>query len=208
MEKNGFVDLGVLSPELDILTVANQLGTIDEIQGLSDVQRLSPRTKEEFPKNTYSGNYGMDEFPLHTDLAHWHHPPRYFLLRCVVPDSEVCTSILHFKKALKGLSQITKARAVFRPRRKLENKMFFLRLIQDEIHRWDQLYLTPENREAEDVSAYLRALGEAKCDKIFLTKPAQSLLVDNWKVLHGRSTIETPTRSRLIERVYLSGLHL
>jgi Taurine catabolism dioxygenase TauD, TfdA family. len=33
--------------------------------------------------NQYSGNYGLAEFPLHSDLAHWAVPPRYFMLRCV-----------------------------------------------------------------------------------------------------------------------------
>jgi hypothetical protein len=45
------------------------------------VHQLRPRRVEEAPLNTYSGNYGLGEFPLHTDLAHWYLPSRYFLLR-------------------------------------------------------------------------------------------------------------------------------
>src|SRR5881396_827254 len=52
--------------------------------GIPTVQTLRPRLVDESLTNQYSGRYGLGEFPLHTDLAHWARPPRYFLLRCRV----------------------------------------------------------------------------------------------------------------------------
>ena len=58
------------------------------------IHQLRPKRVEDSPPNTYSGNYGLGEFPLHTDLAHWFLPPRYFLLRCVVGFGSVPTLLV------------------------------------------------------------------------------------------------------------------
>lgn len=208
LEMDGFVNLGVLNPELDTLTVANKIGTIIKIQGLSEGQRLAPRAKGDFPKNTYSGNYGTDEFPLHTDLAHWYQPPRYFLLRCLVPDPKVSTFIFNFQAALSGLAPVTISRALFKPRRKVENRQFLLRLKRKEIFRWDCLYLVPDNTEAEEVSLHLNSLEKNQFHSIKLKDKGQVVLIDNWKVLHGRGSILESSNARLIERVYLSEVNL
>src|SRR2546423_858394 len=50
--------------------------------GIPSVQVLHPRPQAEAPRNQYSGTFGLGEFPLHTDLAHWSRPPRYLMLRC------------------------------------------------------------------------------------------------------------------------------
>lgn len=44
--------------------------------------------------NTYSGNFGLEVFPFHTDLAHWYIPPRYIFLRCVNPAEYVATKLI------------------------------------------------------------------------------------------------------------------
>lgn len=207
LKSDGFVNLGVLSPELDTLSLAKEIGTVIQIQGLSTVQSLSPRSKVDFPKNTYSGNYGRETFPLHTDLAHWHQPPRYFLLRCITPDPDVGTLILPFRKALTNISSSTKLRAIFRPRRRVENKMFFLRFIQDEVCRWDPLFIKPENQEAEEVSSMLHDYKNDGVDHLILSRPAQTLIIDNWKVLHGRTDVKNKKSTRLVERVYLSEIY-
>ncbi len=208
LKRRGYANLGVLNPDMDTLDLAAKIGTIVKIPGLSEVQKLTPKSKEDNPRNTYSGNYGTDEFPMHTDLAHWYQPPRYFLLRCKAPDPEVGTFFLPFKKALKGLPDVTQKRALFKPRRKLDRKMFFLRFTQDEVFRWDPLYIIPENQEARNVAEHLCSLEKECFDRLYLTQRAQSVLVDNWRVLHGRSDVGATVSSRLIERVYFSELHL
>lgn len=208
LEKHGFVDLGVLSPELNTLSIAKIIGKPAKISNLSEVQCLSPKSKDQLPRNTYSGNYGLENFPLHTDLAHWHIPPRYFLLRCLVPDPKINTLVLKFEKALEGLSPTTVSRALFKPRRKLNNRQFLLRLVDDEIFRWDSLYLIPENNEAEEASSFINALKEDQYHSLKLAEQGQIILIDNWKVMHGRSRVPEDSTTRLIERVYLSEINL
>jgi len=75
---SGFALIRNFAPGCGTLNAAQRLGEIDCVDGLEPVQTLVPRTLEESPPNTYSGNFGTSEFPLHTDLAHWATPPRYF----------------------------------------------------------------------------------------------------------------------------------
>ena len=44
--------------------------------------------------NTYSGRYGYNEFPFHTDLAHFLAPPPYLFLRCVRGHQSVRTLLI------------------------------------------------------------------------------------------------------------------
>ena len=155
--------------------------------------------------NTYGGNYGMGALPLHTDLAHWHVPPRYLMLRCKVGDPSVETPLVHHREALRGLAPAVIQRALFRPRRRLDGKMFFLRLIQGAIFRWDRLFLTADNPEAQEVKAALSALDTRKHGTaIRLDEPGRTLVIDNWAMMHGRSAVPDSAVSRRIERAYFS----
>lgn len=66
----------------DTETVARCLGDVLSLPGLPTVQKLTPHPESKKSLATYSGNFGMGDFPMHTDLAHWATPPRYLLLRC------------------------------------------------------------------------------------------------------------------------------
>jgi L-asparagine oxygenase len=208
VEEYGFVDLGVVDPKLDTISVAKKIGSVLSVDGLSEVQSLSPKIRTASTKNTYSGNYGLDDFPLHTDLAHWHIPPRYFILRCLIPDPMVNTLVIDFKNAVCDIPQSIISRALFKPRRKFNNRQYLLRLVQCDVFRWDPLYLVPENDEAQEVALHLNTLSRNKIQQVKLEKAGQVILIDNWKVLHGRSSILKNSNTRLIERVYLSEIYL
>lgn len=79
-------------PELEIVKAISLLGSVLTLNGFSTVQELRPHAKASAAPNIYSGNFGMGEFPMHTDLAHWAVPPRYLALRCIRGTSAVATS--------------------------------------------------------------------------------------------------------------------
>ena len=205
LEKEGYAQLGVVEPNLPTEAVAKKIGEIIKIPGLAIVQRLVPKAKDTVPENVYSGNYGLEDFPLHTDLAHWYLPPRYFILRCISPVPTVYTTVVQPQVALGGLSQSTIKRAMFQPRRLLDNKLCLLRLIQDALIRWDQLFLVAKNAEAEEVSHHIKhRQPDFQTTKIGFVEPGETLLIDNWKVLHGRTAVPESGYTRVIDRVYLS----
>lgn len=205
LEKKGYLDLGNFHPGLSTIDVARIVGDNLKNRIDGDVESLTVNAVGTKPKNTYGGNYGRGALPLHTDLAHWYTPPKYFLLRCVVADPQVFTLLLHSREVLKILPAALIIRALFRPRRRLDGKMYFLRLRADGIFRWDQLFLTPENIEAEQIRDTLtNRLHIFAPERMGLDTPGKTLLVDNWNMLHARSSIHTATSSRCIDRVYFS----
>lgn len=202
---NGYVDLGVFHPEKNSKEAA-QLIALDLCIKLDRfTEPLTVNAVEAKPTNTYAGNYGFDKLPLHTDLAHWEIPPRYLMLRCLVPDAQVSTLLLHHSEVFDNLPPVVVDRALFRPRRKLDGKMYLLRLRNGGIFRWDQLFLIPENKEACQVQSLMSNKElDLKTKKLVLDKPGMTVVIDNWNMLHGRSMVKNNSSTRSIERAYFT----
>jgi L-asparagine oxygenase len=80
--------------------------------------------------NTYSGIYGLQHFPFHTDLAHWSQPPRYFLLRCAQGYADVPTLLLDGNVIIEAVMKDILSRAIFRPRSPRQGVLPALRLFE------------------------------------------------------------------------------
>jgi L-asparagine oxygenase len=202
---NGLVDLGEFRPEMTAAEaaqcVAEELGC--KLWGRTELLAAHPTNAK--PPNTYAGNYGLGQLPFHTDLAHWHVPPRYLMLRCAIGDPVVVTQIVHHHEVLLELSGTVVDRALFRPRRRLGGRLFLMRLRHSGIFRWDQLFLTPDNDEARQVREVLvNQPMPRNAIAITLDKPGRTILIDNWTTLHGRSTVDSSSNRR-IERAYFLG---
>jgi L-asparagine oxygenase len=213
LDTYGYAYLEHFEPEASTFHLANQLGKTLEISGIPAVQRIVPRNHADAPKNLYSGNYGLQEFPLHTDLAHWYIPPRYLILRCIVPAPHVFIGLVDFSTMVTDIPPNTILRAQFLPRRKLSGKKYLLRLLQkiegQQVLRWDSLFIIPANREGREVSDHISNFGVATATtRITFTSPSDTLIVDNWRMLHGRSSVPSTSVMRIIERAYLSAMNL
>jgi L-asparagine oxygenase len=209
LEEHGFAFLAEFQPGIPTLTVAESLGNVLRIPGIPVVQRICPKPKEMSSPNLYSGNYGLGQFPLHTDLAHWYLPPRYLVLRCIRPATGVLTVVEHHASALAGISPIAIRRALYRPRRKSSGKICLLRLMQPfgtrVIFRWDPLFITPANNDATEIANYLRSHQLDRCANRFcFNQSSDTLLIDNWTTLHGRTSVSQADLGRIVERVYLT----
>jgi hypothetical protein len=76
---------------------------------------------------------------------------------------------------------------------------------QTEILRWDPIFLAPLNHHARTLATVVDSLTwDAKVTKVLLHEPGDTVLIDNWRVLHGRSHVLPQSAARHIERVYLS----
>ena len=195
--------------------VANGLGSVIEIATIlpwaqiPTVQTLQPRESTEVGRNQYSGHYGREAFPLHSDLAHWPVPPRYLLLRCVVGSSEVATNVLLWKALVARLGTRTLQRAIFTHPHRRRGCSGLVRAAMsygdEQILRWDGLFLRPLNAEAAAMSAVMREpRWTAEATPILLSEAGDTLLIDNWQMLHGRSSVPPSARGRRIERIYLA----
>jgi len=115
LSKHGYVFLPNYQPSLHAAAVAMNLGQpLTPWEG-GLIQTLIPRN--EATPNTYSGIYGLDRFPFHTDLAHWRIPPRYLLLRCVTGYADVPTLLIDGRTLMDVITLDILRRAIFKPRR-------------------------------------------------------------------------------------------
>jgi alpha-ketoglutarate-dependent taurine dioxygenase len=178
----------------------------------SPVHQLKPKAKEDAPPNTYSGIYGHNRFPLHTDMAHWRYPPRFLLLRCIAGFNSVPTMLVDGAQAIEGIEGIF-SRALVRPRRPIEGSLPLLRLYDRQqgdhgLLRWDEVFIRPASRAGEIGIERLRErLAKLEPIQILLVNEGDTLIVDNWRMLHGRAPIPRGCEGRVLERAYLEELY-
>lgn len=208
LEAIGFAHVSTPA-SLSTLDVAHCLGEILRLEGVSVIQTLVPTKAEEVGKNRYSGLYGTTSFPLHTDMAHWHIPPRYFLLRCMHVAENVPTYFVHSREIFAPELELTLKRALFTPRRRLNGRLTCLRLREGQLYRWDPVFLTPVNALGIELrSRVLDRVATARKYAATFSSPGDCILVDNWKTLHGRAGVPPDAMHRRIERVYLEAVRL
>lgn len=204
-----------LAPAMTTIEVAQTLGNVLEIgqllpsSGIPTVQSLRPRMINEVGRNQYSGNFGLGVFPLHSDLAHWAVPPHYLLLRCVVGSSDVFTHILSWVPIVTLLGAPALRKAVFSARKRRIGFSGLVRAMSNhdsaEVFRWDAMFLTPLNHHAKVLaSVMLDSKWNSQVGKILLSRPGDTLVIDNWRMLHGRGEVMLNGTARQIDRVYLS----
>ena len=215
LKRDGFCICPRLLPDLTTAQIADKLGKIVEIpdllpaSGIGAVQTLVPRSVNDVAQNQYSGNYGFEEFPLHTDLAHWACPPRYFILRCIVGSESVFTHLLPWTEILNFVGTSTLGRAVFTIRKKRDGYSGLLRAMSNQggvdLFRWDPIFLRPFNVHAQQLrTAISNPVLLNKIRKTLLEHPGDTIIIDNWRTLHGRARVSPEGIERRIERIYLS----
>lgn len=221
VHQNGYAFVRQWRQSESTLDIGESMGTVIDVEGLlpqhgiPTVQTLRPRQATESPKNQYSGTYGLEEFPLHTDLAHWARPPRYFILRCRIGSSSVVTRLLPSSALSSAVGDMTLRRALARPRQSRPGEkhcLLPLVFFADGIFglRWDSIFLVPVNELALRVAqAMLTSTWDTReLAELALTDQGDTLIVDNWRFLHGRGSVSSSDMNRNLERVYLSELRI
>lgn len=214
VSEHGYALIAQYKPGLETVEALSLLGSILTLEGFSSVQELRPHAKSSAPPNTYSGNFGTGKFPMHTDLAHWAVPPRYLALRCIRGASEVATGVFDGNLMIEDIGSTSLRRTLVQPRRPLSNGKQLLRLLDyvegsdAGVLRWDSIFLHPATADSEKthslVATYIKSV--AAKDVVLLT-PGDTLIVDNWRMIHRRSPVPAGAADRHIDRVYLGELH-
>lgn len=208
--QDGYSFISEETPQVQGREALARFGPLLVLPGLAEVQALVPREKASATPNTYSGNYGRGGFPLHTDLAHWSLPPHYFVLRCVVGAEGVATRLVDGNELIAAVGGSKMSRALVQPRRPLAGQLSLLHLLDshagENVLRWDDLFLVPATAEGRIAAeAVRRHLAHTKHIEISLAKPGDTLIVDNWRMLHGRTAV-SGTATRRLDRGYFDEL--
>lgn len=189
------------------------LGNIAEFCRDRPVHDLTPRHHEMDTPNTYSGIYGLGAFPLHTDFAHWPLPPRFVILRCKIGFDDVATRLLDGQHIVNAIGHSTAFRSLLLPRRPVAGTLPLLRLLSRPTSsttclRWDATYLRPASSAGQiGYEQFAALLDERPVEAIALSMPGDTLVIDNWRMLHGRSPIPMGREGRILQRAYLEDLH-
>lgn len=194
-------------PTSSLLELADGVGVPRVARpGGAQIDRLRPRSKSEAEPNSLSSLHGLGAFPLHTDGAHCRVPPRFIMLRLAgIAASSTPTLVLDLHYAVTDLRQEMKTAVwlVNAGRRRFYTTTFSS-LKGHNVFRLDQGCMRPASPTAQRLAPRLRhRLRAAAADRI--EWPAgQVLVLDNWRVAHGRGTVaESDASCRVLERVLI-----
>lgn len=212
VEERGYALLKTYRANSSGVEVASELGKVLTLGEGSPVHQLRPTPKDNAAPNSYSGIYGLDVFPFHTDMAHWRHPPRFIMLRCVVGFEEVPTLLADGAEIVREADEDVLARALVQPRRPVRGRLPLLRIFQPSegfgIIRWDDKFFRPASRAGEHgIESFRAALGTVSKHSIALVERGDTVVIDNWRMLHARSPVPPACEGRILERAYLEQLH-
>jgi L-asparagine oxygenase len=75
--------------------------------------------------------------------------------------------------------------------------------------RWDSAFLIPVNESAVQISDAIASLDSGNNHGVDLTLEnyGDTLIIDNWRMFHGRSSVPSGSATRALERIYLSSLY-
>ncbi len=209
LQADGFV-VARCDPTASTEMIAGQLGTIylhppaSGRPSFDAVRALAPTESDRAAPRSYSARFGYNPFPLHTDLATKPEPPRWVLLRAVGTPTGVGTTLCDGLEVVRRVGVERCAHAIFRAGG--GGPPHYLRML-DRLHdprrlRWDQAFLQPANSAARHVQLAFAELAHLQ-HRVPLVRPDAVLVIDNWRMLHGREAVTEGDRGRLIERVYL-----
>jgi L-asparagine oxygenase len=193
-----------------LLEVGESLGAPTSSRGRPLVQSLAARSRDLAPSNSMSGLFGRAAFPLHTDAAHWHVPPRYVLLRHAAGTKAVPTFLVDTRNFLTGDLRQRCRLAVWRASRIRSQFLCSVLFTAHGIEgfRWDPCCLFPHGTRAIALhTELLDAMRDAACrfgETASWHVPEAILAIDNWRVIHGRPEVPSSVGHRELERVLVA----
>jgi hypothetical protein len=204
----GYAFLPALEPEQTGAEIAEMLGVPVALGAGPAVHTISPRGEKEATPNTYSGLFGYGAFPFHSDLANWPRPPRFVFLRAVVGYPAVPTLLVDGEMLVRQVGELTLRRALVRPRRPVKGSMPLMRLYEEvgsvNRLRWDQTFIKPAgNAGREGIAQFQAALEKVEPISVALARRGDTLVIDNWRMLHARGSVPEAFKDRVLERAYL-----
>lgn len=202
----GYAVVRRCAPGISTEQLAASVGKPTEAWPGAVLQHLVPQATS--TPNTYSGIFGLRSFPFHTDLAHWPVPPRFLLLRCRKGYAEMPTLLLDGTVIAATIGDDVLSRAVVIPRRPLAGKMRLLRLLDRRnavaAIRWDDVFLKPASDVGRKAFEAMRdVIGSLTPESVALVDQGDTMVVDNWRMLHARTAASPQHHDRHLERVYL-----
>lgn len=209
LNSRGWVSFGILSNiESDLraqmFELARGLGTpVATRSGGSICDTLLPTEAKAANPRSLSRVHAFGEFPLHIDTAHWLTPCRYVMLACVSPGSANRPTLLMDTWRL-PLTEYQSTLVHSMPLRVTNGRNSFFSTILSKSRtfvRFDPGCMTPTTPEGGKALAVLERQNWPDYIETIQWKSGMVLVIDNWRMLHGRSQADCPDTNRRLLRI-------
>ena len=187
-----------------LLKLASSLGAVVAARrNGAACELLSPMNSQQAKYRSLSKIHSHGEFPLHNDLAHWPVPCRYIILACIDPGGgNRFTRLLDTKRMTLSRSQLSMLHS--EPFRVANGRRSFFSTILTRSRafiRYDSgcmSALSPTGSVAEEIFSHHRWTEHIEA---IHWRAGSALVIDNWRVLHGRSHSDCIDTERKMLRV-------
>jgi alpha-ketoglutarate-dependent taurine dioxygenase len=185
-----------------VKTVAQRLGTIIPGRFRQSVEKVVPQTTDAAYAGSLSSRYGLSALPLHTDTAHWVVPCRYLVIACAaVGPVPAPTNLLDVRRAALAEHEATACR----------NSVFLIRNARHSFYgsimesgrqfvRIDPGCMSPVSMDGPCALHSLSADRHRAILHSHQWSVGDLLIIDNWRVLHGRGNREPTAPGRVLLR--------
>jgi hypothetical protein len=186
----------------DVREIAELLGEIAPGRGRQLVERIIPYRAETSYAGSLSSAYGLAPLPLHIDTAHWPIPCRYLVMACVaVGPTPTPTVVLDNQRIqLSEPEEAALNSAVFLVRNGRQSFYGFIRNSDGSFLRIDPGCMQPLSPDGELALSVFDAERHKDICYYHDWKIGQILVLDNWRVLHGRGLNEQTGPGRILLR--------
>lgn len=205
LEDKGIAVVNDIHSEEELVALAKSLGSIKLNQNGGSVSKLRPRKGRNALKGTFSQVYGFSPFPMHTDTAFLGVPVRYLVFG-MIGSSSCATTYVHFEEICRasGMNLMGVAkRAVYLSDTFEERKYIGAAFTHDgkEGIRFDANVMRPINANARKYHESMSHILESMPVHKVAWSGSRAVIIDNWKILHGRD--EAADEEREILRIYV-----
>lgn len=171
------------------------------------VATLQPTESKHARRRSLSGTFSLGAFPCHVDTAHWVVPCRYVLLACLDPGIGNRETVLLDTRSL-PLTDQQRELLYCSPLRIMNGSQSFFSTIlhrRRAFVRYDPGCMRPVSSEGQlALNIFDSSTWPALTTRIRWRR-GRVLVIDNWRVLHGRGEAACEDGQRTLMRVYVNG---
>lgn len=187
-----------------LVALASGLGTPAATRpGRSLYDTLLPTDSDAAKSRSLSKLHAVGEFPLHIDTAHWLTPCHYVMLACVSPGSASRPTLLMDTRRL-PLNEHQFSLLHSTPLRVTNGRNSFFSTILSKARpfvRFDPGCMTPTTTAGVKALAVLAKDSWPDHIETVCWKAGTVVVIDNWRMLHGRGHADCPDADRKLLRI-------
>lgn len=197
----------LLELERCLLEIAITLGEPKRLRSSGEiVQKLVPTFASNAHPNSLSAKHSLGNFPMHIDTAHWSLPCRYVILGCSsVGSGERKTKLLDFHSL--SISENEKTLLYSTPLRVVNGRHSFYSTVlssQRKFIRYDPGCMLPTCNGGNQIFKIFSEERWSNQIEEIEWQTGTVLIIDNWRILHGRGYASQDDGNRSLHRVLIT----